>query len=71
MMSFIITCSDALFSISQPDKLENAVCHQYGVKDVKILGHGNINHLMSRSEKHKQQHHVCYEVAYVAKAGYV
>ena len=53
--------------------MENALCHQYGVKDVKFLGHGNINRIMTTAEKHKKHQHtdftIHYETALVAKTG--
>ena len=59
--------------LPQPGHLEAALCHQYGVKDVKFLGHGNINRLLNAAEKHKKHQHtdvtIHYETALVAKNG--
>ncbi|KAH3734109.1 hypothetical protein DPMN_040549, partial [Dreissena polymorpha] len=50
LMEFIRQCQHS--GIVQPAEIEDALCRQFGVRDVRNLGHGNITRLLSLKEKH-------------------
>lgn len=37
--------------ILQPGEIEDALCKQYSIREVRLLGHGNISRLLIQADK--------------------
>lgn len=63
------------FGLLQEEQIQQAICHQFSVNEVKQLGHGATSRLIGladRPGKHVSNHHcVVYEAAVLPSEGWV
>ncbi|XP_053402751.1 uncharacterized protein LOC123550539 [Mercenaria mercenaria] len=71
ILEFIKQCRQCTHT--EPEQIEDALCKQYSVKEVRHLGYGNITRLLSYADKHVRHIYgectVLYESSLVPSAG--
>ncbi|KAK7114721.1 uncharacterized protein [Littorina saxatilis] len=69
VLEFIRQCKAA--AITQESDVDRAMCHQFQVTEARLLGYGNMRHLVEAAEKpgkhHSKDYRILYETAFCGK----
>ena len=74
-MCIIITFDCFVVGLSQESDVERALCHQFNVTEARLLGFGNMRHLVEAAEKpgkhQSKDYRILYETAFCGKTRWV